>query len=265
MTKLHLPNVTLVAVDTAAHELTDVVLADCMAKADFGAVLVLSDKPPGITPCTYVQIDPCGSVQAQAHYWYTVPRHIGTSHMLIVQWDSGISDPAQWTDEFLDYDYVGAPWGWHRTGLNVGNGGFSLRSIKLANYLADNPSTLPFAAPEDHQLCRTHGYMLQIAGFKFAPLPLASQFSIERTVLKDGPRQHLGFHGMFNWSEYLQVPEPETVGDEIERRLAVAPEWVRQSPHHTEMMERWRRRQAGEPPAVMDFDQKMVRVMGGTR
>ena len=44
MTKLRLPDVTLVAVDTASHDLTRMALEECTTRVDFGDVLVFSDK-----------------------------------------------------------------------------------------------------------------------------------------------------------------------------------------------------------------------------
>jgi len=55
------------------------------------------------------------------------------THVLLIQSDGFILNPENWMDEFLDYDFVGAPWpNWHTLkGKRVGNGGFSLRSNKF--------------------------------------------------------------------------------------------------------------------------------------
>lgn len=56
--------------------------------------------------------------------------HIPTETFLIFQTDSMIfKKNKDLINEFLEYDYVGAPWGWYvnANGNNVGNGGLSLR------------------------------------------------------------------------------------------------------------------------------------------
>ena len=63
-----------------------------------------------------------------------------------MQWDSWIINPQQWTDQFLDYDYVGAPWLWHTDNYQVGNGGFALHSRQLANFLREYRELFPIGA-----------------------------------------------------------------------------------------------------------------------
>ena len=102
------------------------------------------------------------------HLWYHAPEHVETSHALTIQWDSGIVSPAQWSDEFLGCDYVGAPWGWHGDAHEVGNGGFSLRSRRLMQYVAEHRETFPLGHPEDDVLCRRYRPELERAGFRWA-------------------------------------------------------------------------------------------------
>lgn len=62
-------------------------------------------------------------------------HYIKTSHLLIVHWDGFIINPACWKDDFLCYDYLGAIWPQKGGRGIVGNGGFSLRSMKLLEAL----------------------------------------------------------------------------------------------------------------------------------
>lgn len=64
--------------------------------------------------------------------------HVTTPWVLVVQWDGYVLDAAAWSDSFLAFDYIGASWPFHQEGMNVGNGGFSLRSAKLLQALADS-------------------------------------------------------------------------------------------------------------------------------
>ena len=58
--------------------------------------------------------------------------HVGTSHCLIVQGDGFIVDPARWRDQFLDYDYVGAPWPEY-VGVHFGNGRLMMDENRVGN------------------------------------------------------------------------------------------------------------------------------------
>lgn len=201
--KLHLPDVTLVAVDTVCHELIARAIADCLDAVQFGAVHIHTDDP---APFARLGIDgvfsavaPFTSLDAvMAYLWYEVPRPIETSHALIIQWDSGIVSPAQWSPQFLACDYVGAPWGWHGDDHEVGNGGFSLRSRALMQYVAAHRDEFPLGDPEDDFLCRRYRPALERAGFRWAPRDLALRFSFERTGFA-GADGHFGYHGIFNW------------------------------------------------------------------
>jgi hypothetical protein len=90
-------------------------------------------------------------------------RFIETEYVLIVQEDGWILDISNWRDDYLDYDYIGAPitlgrvdtpegiywmhsFGWYehvnRAGavvMPVLNGGFSLRSRRMLRALIDHP------------------------------------------------------------------------------------------------------------------------------
>lgn len=67
-------------------------------------------------------------------------KYINTTHFLTIQPDGYILHPELWKDEWLNYDYIGAPWPpqflrdqWGRGA--IGNGGFSLRSKFLATHV----------------------------------------------------------------------------------------------------------------------------------
>lgn len=227
--RLRLPDVTLVAIDTACHKLTAMALQECCSKVEFGDVLVLADKflfMDDLLIGTHIRhrhIEPCTVHGIGAHTWYTLPPLIRTSHYLIVQWDSWVLNPEVWTDDFLAYDYIGAPWGWHHDQYEIGNGGFSLRSRELGQYLAGTSDIYPFAHPEDDTLCRRYRPMLeQYANFRWAPEALAAKFSFERTSPQEGARI-FGFHGVFNFPRVLPPAA-------VRERLRLAPDYVLDQP-----------------------------------
>ncbi len=104
-------------------------------------------------------------------------KYVDTKYVLIIQHDGFILNPLAWSEKFLDYDYIWAPWRYNDDN-NVGNWWFSLRSKKLLETLA-NDSHISEFHPEDHHICRTYGDYLKAKWIKFAPEDIAKNFSIE--------------------------------------------------------------------------------------
>ena len=124
---------------------------------------------------------------------------IESDYVMIFQNDGLIENISKWNDEFLNYDYIGAPW-WYKDDNNVGNGGFSIRSKKLLKVLASDPKIDSYD-PEDHHICRVHGdYLRDKHGISFAPEDLASKFSVETGRYIN----QFGFHGAHQLEAYLR-------------------------------------------------------------
>lgn len=129
-------------------------------------------------------------------------------HVLLVQWDGFVIDGPAWDDDFLTYDYIGAPWPQFAAPYNVGNGGFSLRSRRLLTALRD-PDFLA-DGPEDVAICRTNRAMLEKKhGILFAPSDVAARFSYEHGKK---PVKTFGFHGLFNF--------PDIFKDDLDSEIA---------------------------------------------
>lgn len=146
-------------------------------------------------------------------------KYIKSDYCLIIQWDGFIINSELWTNDFLNYDYIGAPWGFPEDCRNrIGNGGFSLRSKKFLD-IASSIQYEPFGydtysplqlydrkiAPEDWFLCYGNYYYLLDKGIKFPSIELAYKFSVEHpSQYKPFDRNKLetyesfGFHGSFN-------------------------------------------------------------------
>jgi len=216
---LQLPDVTLIAIDSVAHALTRRALEDTRMQVEPASTIVWSDSPDAVpTGATWVKCDPLLSLESVAEVlWWRVPQLVTTSHYLLVQWDGWVLDHKEWKPEFLEYDYLGAPW-WYRDGLNVGNGGFCLRSTRLAKYLVSHSSDFPIKLPEDDVLCRRYRRELEGRGFRWAADELAWHFSFEFT--RAYPRS-FGFHGYLNWPNVLP-------SDAIQERIDLSSEYVRQ-------------------------------------
>lgn len=205
---LQLPDVTLCCVDTRLPRMALDALRTSMAKTRFAQALLftapghgLGDAPPGVR---IVEVDHIRSIEAYSHFLLKGMRpYLNTSHMLIVQWDGYVLDPAMWRDDFLSVDYIGAVWPQYRDAHRVGNGGFSLRSAKLLDALMSED--IQPQHPEDICIARTHRRLLeQRWGIRFANEDLAHRFAFERE--RKGPST-FGFHGMSNFTTVMSEPD----------------------------------------------------------
>lgn len=191
-----LRNVTLVAVTSVALEPTLEALKRSMRQVAFGEVLLLSDRPPqgSLKGINWRKIQKLNSRADYSRFMlHELWRHIGTRHVLCIQWDGFVIDGSAWNPTFLDYDYIGAIWPHFSGGHNVGNGGFSLRSRRLL----EECRNIPFDGTqfEDVLICRTYRDHLEKDEIRFAPEQVARRFSYERTPPTGG---EFGFHGSFN-------------------------------------------------------------------
>lgn len=199
--RLALPSVTLIAVTSVNVEATIQALRASMRDVDFGAVKLLTDKSGAqLEGIERVRIAPLTSASAYSHFMlHDLLDHVSTDSALVVQWDGFVTNSDRWEDDFLGWDYIGAPWPQFRDGHDVGNGGFSLRSRKLLVACRD-PGFRP-SHPEDVAIGRSNRRLLETAhGIRFADAVTARRFSKER----DGsPAPSFGFHGVFNMVEAL--------------------------------------------------------------
>src|SRR5580765_4526533 len=179
---LHLPDVTLVCIETREHALALKALEDSESKVRFADVVIFTDRPSMFMRADRRVIavpDWPEKIGWSRCFWTDVALQVHTSHSLSQQWDSWVVDPGMWRKEFLEYDYCGAPW-WHTNGMNVGNGGFSLRSTKLLRYVHKHRDQFPVVNDLDDDLfCRKYRPALQHAGFEWAPEALAYDFAFE--------------------------------------------------------------------------------------
>jgi hypothetical protein len=127
-----------------------------------------------------------------------VYEHVDTNHALYVQWDGMANDKSKWDNIYQSFDYIGAPWPWQPDGLNVGNGGFSLRSRRLLEVCASDSrinltSDTPIA--EDNVIgINNRQYLETKYNIQFADTNSAKKFSYELGEFRDS----FGFHGLWN-------------------------------------------------------------------
>ncbi|MGH8851455.1 MAG: DUF5672 family protein, partial [Casimicrobiaceae bacterium] len=201
---LDLPGVTLCCVDTANHALAVRALRRSAAAIRFARTLFLTDRrqdEPGI------EVRTIAALASRDDYSRFVLRslldHVDTPHVLLVQWDGYVLDPAAWRADFLGCDYIGAKWFWAPVGQRVGNGGFSLRSRRLLQALRDPRIVLTEA--EDATIGRAFRPLLEREhAIRFATEAQADAFAFEAAYPIGLP---FGFHGLYNFCRV--VPEDE--------------------------------------------------------
>lgn len=187
-------SITLLAVSTVAHTLTKLAIETTLKNIDVDEVLVVSDKN-FLGQGRFELIDKITTrEQYSKKIIKDIANYIETDHVLVVQYDGMAVNKLNWNNDFLKYDYIGAPWYWHNSN-QVGNGGFSLRSKKLIDLVAQDKFILVPELGEDENICRHHRENLEQHGIRFAPIKIASMFSHEREA---GYRNTFGFHGIFN-------------------------------------------------------------------
>ncbi|GGA93639.1 DUF5672 family protein [Puia dinghuensis] len=188
MDRIKLKDVTLFGVDSV--DIDRLIVASELSQKfiQFGDVKLLSHIKADCTDV--VRIDPITSLEQYSHFMIKEAyKYADTKYLLVIQYDGFVLNPWAWSDEFLEYDYIGGPWWWVKN-HSVGNGGFSLRSRRLMEEVALDEN-IKECHPEDVVICRTWGEYLKQKGFKFAPEDIAHRFSTDGGKWK----QQFGFHG----------------------------------------------------------------------
>ena len=189
-----LSNVAIVCVSTDSADNGAHVLRKSCEQIGFGEIILVTSNSHNMLELpagTRVIELPPGTIKNVQEYDNYVlkelPRHVSSDYILNVQWDGYVLNGSAWDDEFLKYDYIGAPWFWNDV---VGNSGFSLRSKKFAEELMKDD--YPDAFPQDVNVCQLYRPKLEEKGFKFAPADLARKFSVENEPYVGG----FGWHGV---------------------------------------------------------------------
>lgn len=210
---VELKDVTIICLDTLNHFGAISSLVKCLEQVKPARCVFLTDI---YFECSGIEVVKIESIVSKEHYSNFIIRNLQhyfeTTHCLIVQHDSWILDGNQWTDEFLNYDYIGALWN-YKDGRDCGNGGFSLRSHKIMKWVAK--SNLQITHPEDEVICRLYRRWLEIKGdFVFATDEIAERFSYE---MHDPFQPTFGFHNNFmeRYKEHIVLKRTGAMGDVI--------------------------------------------------
>lgn len=110
---LELPNVTLAAMTSVKLYETVKALEYSTQGIHFGEVVLITHRKPLFLPkgITYRHTDKLTDIDCFNYkIAYELGDYIHTDYVLLVHYDGFVVHPEKWQDEFLKYDYIGAPW-----------------------------------------------------------------------------------------------------------------------------------------------------------
>jgi hypothetical protein len=225
---MKLNNVTLICVDGVGKiELSKNAINNSTINIEFAKTILLTcDTPIDNINADIIKIPQMNWNEYNEFIISELANYFNTDFVLLCQDDGFISNSKMWNNNFLNYDYIGAPWpldlinqlmfnlekGVDLNGLNfehklklnnyngnnyrVGNGGFSLRSKRLCEFTKQFKNKYP-NKPEDNIISIYEKENIENANMKIAPTEIAAKFSVE-SATEFNPRrdktQTFGFH-----------------------------------------------------------------------
>lgn len=193
--KIQLKNITLICIDGVNPDIGLKAIKYSTKHIDFAKNILLSHIKPDNVPddIIYQEIPKLTHDTYSQFMLHELYKYVDTEYCLTIHDDGFIINPHLWDDEFLEYDYIGAPWKNYGQINRVGNGGFSLRSKKLINLCRYMDSQ----GHEDGTICLRYKNALEQHGCKFAPVEVAMRFSLESRIPEcDFDLNNcFGFHG----------------------------------------------------------------------
>lgn len=196
MSKLNLKNITLLSYNCVNPIQSVKALLYSSKDIDFAEMILVSNQKPENLPSniTFIKTDLKTRLDGSKFTYTELPNIIKTDYYLGIHDDGFVINPHLWTNTFLEYDYIGAPWKWEGRRNRVGNGGFVLKSNKFIQ-LTKNLKFLNIC--DDGELTNMYYDYFVENGCKYAPVEIAMKFSLESKI----PECDLdltkcfGFHG----------------------------------------------------------------------
>lgn len=210
-----LKNVTLVAMTSVNITATIKAMQYSMKDIEFGDAVLITHKKPWNLPSNirYSHTSKLTNINEFNYKMvYELGDHIRTDYALIVHADGFVVNPEMWRDEFLDYDYIGAPWPLPPEGdtttyrdingnvCRVGNSA-GIRSKRLMDFpkKANIPWEGEFAYGkmwfyEDGFICCKIRHLLEAEGMKIAPLDVAKYYAHEKMIPEVQGIKPFAFH-----------------------------------------------------------------------
>jgi len=235
---LNLSNVTAICVDGTPEGNRNFRLVEIIknmkTRIKFHDIFYFSHVNPKCEElCSIIPIQKIQSLSEYSGFVIlNLPNYIKSEFCMIFHDDGFPINLHLWRNEFLNFDYIGAPWGsscsppvfphnYYNNEVDGGNGGFSIRSNRLMQYgkeIADKISgkiTMQEYVSnggwihEDGYFCYQIRPFLKKMGIKYAPYQISKQFALE-TNLDDSSNnieEVFGFHGFrhINFDEGIKM------------------------------------------------------------
>ena len=213
--KLMLSNVTLVAMTSVNVTATIKAMQYSMRGIDFGDAVLITHKKPWNLPKSirYSHTTKLTNIDEFNYKMvYELGDHIKTDFALIVHADGFVVNPEMWRDEFLDYDYIGAPWPLPPEGdtttyrdkdgniCRVGNSA-GIRSKRLMDF--PKKANIPWEGEyaygrmwfyEDGFICCKIRHLLEAEGMRIAPIDVAKYYAHEKMIPEVQGIKPFAFH-----------------------------------------------------------------------
>lgn len=194
---LELPQITLICLTNKDFEGHKKALDKSCEGINWGAVKLIWDEK-----CTSIDIWNYKII-------YELYKYVDTDFAMLIHADGYVINPRLWNPDWLNYDYIGAPWPLPRDDysyradmegeiIRVGNS-VSLRSRRIMEL----PSKIGLEwreyygnTNEDGFLCVHNRQVLQNAGCSFAPIDIAKYFSREHSIPENEGIETFAFHSL---------------------------------------------------------------------
>jgi len=214
-----LPNVTLISYDnTNDPSRTLKALQYCASLIQFACVIIVCRTyPRALGEVTMHRVDENGYADAMKWEVSGIKHDVYTDFALCIQHDGYILNPDKWNDDWLNYDFIGAPWpreahpnhpGKSNYPYRVGNTGFCLKSKRFIQETAglqkdfiekqksEGSSINWRGLGGDTFYCQYQREALERKGMKYAPIEVAADFAWEDNIeeFPNGRPDAFGFH-----------------------------------------------------------------------
>jgi len=219
--KLDLPNITAVCMQGRGLDWGDYrgtmrrikkSLTYMVKYFNFHEIIFISCEDPQIEGVRFVHTEPLSYFDYNKWCLHSLSDYVNTDFGLLFQDDGYPLNPEMWRDEFMEYDYVGAPLPLDTNILfnadeRIGGGGFTLRSKKLMEFT----KTIPY--PDQYGMHNNEDTIIVIErreeliknGMKICPHNIARHFVIQNAI--DSEHTLLNTFGYHGRDEKLDIVE----------------------------------------------------------
>ena len=151
MSKRKLLNLDLISINCVDPYQSAAAINYCQKYFEFGKSILVTHQDVNVYDIELHIIDKLDWYQYNDHVLNLI-EHTDNDYVMLIQDDGHPINPELWDDEYLEYDYIGAPWPSEESWISlqhkdqqyyirknfpknrVGNGGFCIRSRKFLKF-----------------------------------------------------------------------------------------------------------------------------------